>query len=841
MTDKSVDNFEKFEQSNLKDRKAMTRESNELLQLIKKEIQTKFTFPVLCKNDKTDKNIDHEQCTFLCDPSITEISVCDEKAIDQIIIQKKDLKLLKMLKQDKRYQKEISLAELTFRDNTKKQVVLKKEKETSQIYHELFIGNLLSKDPILSPHFMKYYGKQKSSNTLILEYVNGKSLDEMTDLSIGGFGDILSQIFFILNYAFIKYGFLHGDIKLNNFYIEQSPNKSFQIELPFRNGKLLRYKSNYRVKFIDFGNSCINYDFHTDNSTVIHATIYPFFDPDLYYPNLIPIIDISRLMVQLLNELGRNRHANLTPALGYITKFIKVLFEMIGNPNKIIDIDFAIQKINDEYGYINELKEANLSLSFEELYMLMVGNTDEHFQLTDNASLSKNPHNRFNVHYNYIKSHFASIDPKLNSELIVISEMKQDTKISKDIQELNDRLKRIVGTISSNENKIQQIHLLLEQSSKQAIGTKKVSFDTFLTESQLEYIYINTFYAMCHFEINRSNLEQQNEMVSIVDKVYKQFSWFRDNTKTTQTPPKLFNSLKSKEKYKVLEKMLEFKIDIAIDQYIKKTNVDTIVERYQQLMKLMEEDVNKTATATDLNETMKSLVIRNLSKMPLKLLQSNIVENHITVEFVNDLDRIKFIAENIRSLNNQMKISNIQEVDQVCSLNLKKYSSSQTCSKSSQKFYIENFFARLYKFCETQSEKITESLKDKFIDWVSYNRIILYDFFIRYLHHFEISNDFINLFFLFLELENEIWEKFYKEDHFWSMANSISLSKAMLTLLMNPKLDTIIPNLEKALKQSLSPSNHLSVLKSINLKNVTIQPSTKQLILSMFDEMYKQF
>jgi hypothetical protein len=629
---------------------------------------------------------------------------------------------------------------------------------------------------------------------------------------------------------------LHGDLKADNFKIQYSPKKQYEIKLPFRNGQTIHYKSNYRVVFIDFGISHLKYTFHNKSKNEqVEVNMYPFED-DLWEYS-IPLVDVTKLLTDVFAIVSDNKHSNLSSVNGYITNFLKLMFETIGKPKKRINLKY-INKINsDDCGYIKELIDANLTFSFEELYLMLVSNTDEHLKVIENKHLEKDPKNRFNIHYEHIiGSKISKEDTEIVKELRAISKIKEDKGISKNIEGINETLRNIVGSTSQSNVKIEQIHSLFQQSINKNIAEDLVLQ---LTDDQLEFMYINTYYNFCHFEINRGDFEQENEMVQIVDRVYKKFAWFRDNTKSElgEIPPKVFEPLDSKKKYKVLEKLLEFKIDVSIDKYIKKTNVTNIAQRYQELLQIVEEDTIKTVDANEMHSIIKSLVVRNLSRMPLKFLQHNIVQTQLIVNFVNPLDKVKYIAENVRDLHNQMKISDIPVFNADQLVTLGKINKSDTHSATSQKFYIKKFFSEMYKHCETESESVISTISDQFVDWISYNRIILYDFFIRYLHAFDISTDFVDLFFLFLEMENEIWEKFYKEEHFWSMANSISLGKAMLTLLMNPKLETMLPTLQN----SIQNTQFLEQLNKINVDNIKVDPSLYTTIMTTFEQKYHNF
>jgi hypothetical protein len=251
----------------------------------------------------------------------------------------------------------------------------------------------------------------------------------------------------------------------------------------------------------------MNYTFHDDSTnTDVDVLLYPFEDGLWTYS--IPLVDVSKMSLDLMLTLLDNRHKNLAPAMGYFTKFLQLLYETVGVPDKQIDEKFIKHTNKKQYGYTKDLIDANLSLSFEELYLMLVSNTDEHLKSTDYKHLQNDPVNRFNIHYEHITtSRISKQDPQLVQEIRAITTIKKDEAISDNLQALNDKLRSIVGSTISSNNKINQIHSILQESINKNIAEK---LNLKLTQNQLQFIYLNSFYNLCHFELNRGNFEEEN-------------------------------------------------------------------------------------------------------------------------------------------------------------------------------------------------------------------------------------------------------------------------------------------------------------------------------------------
>ena len=158
-------------------------------------------------------------------------------------------------------------------------------------------------------------------------------------------------------------------------------------------------------------------------------------------------------------------------------------------------------------------------------------------------------------------------------------------------------------------------------------------------------------------------------------------------------------------------------------------------------------------------------------------------------------------------------------------------------SHKSHIYHLKLFFYNLYKYCEKYSFDILEKSKDDFIDWISYNRIILYDYYIRHISLSDIPNNFSKLYLDIIQLEDEIWEKFYKKDNFNSMSNSITFSENMLNLLVNKDFSKLIKKIE-----STDYKNN-NIINSIKNKSNSFELTNQEIneIIKPFKKIYFNF
>ena len=207
--------------------------------------------------------------------------------------------------------------------------------------------------------------------------------------------------------------------------------------------------------------------------------------------------------------------------------------------------------------------------------------------------------------------------------------------------------------------------------------------------------------------------------------------------------------------------------------------------------------------------------------MPYKIFQKNFIDNEINVKKFNTIEQIKFISNIVYQLKKQMRKTDIAFIK----LQLDNSKTSKTklnFSQKSQLHHVQLFFYNLYKYCEKSSISILDECKNQFIDWISYNRIILYDYYIRHISLTDnISDNFIKVYFQFLELEDEIWEKFYKKDDFHNMANSVTFSENMLNLLVNKKLPKLIKKLEPNIPDNIYQKIGDFTLNEQDINNIT--------------------
>ena len=204
--------------------KTLLRDDDKLFDLINDEIKKKYTFKRLCKDIqdeifeihkskddfKYNDDFQHNQCFYMCNENIRSIKTCKNNSIDNILIKSRQIKKLKILKKTYESDEELSIVTIasTKINGVENKVIIKDFYDEYEMMYELFIANILKNDPVIEQHICGYYGKKSDSYKLILEYIHGKTINELDNLSMKDFSDIISQLFLILNYAYTKYGFL---------------------------------------------------------------------------------------------------------------------------------------------------------------------------------------------------------------------------------------------------------------------------------------------------------------------------------------------------------------------------------------------------------------------------------------------------------------------------------------------------------------------------------------------------------------------------------------------------------------------------------------------------------
>jgi spore maturation protein CgeB len=88
-----------------------------------------------------------------------------------------------------------------------------------------------------------------------------------------------------------------------------------------------------------------------------------------------------------------------------------------------------------------------------------------------------------------------------------------------------------------------------------------------------------------------------------------------------------------------------------------------------------------------------------------------------------------------------------------------------------------------------------------------------------------------------IQLEDEIWEKFYKKDNFNSMSNSITFSENMLNLLVNKDFSKLIKKIE-----STDYKNN-NIINSIKNKSNSFELTNQEIneIIKPFKKIYFNF
>jgi len=797
-----------------KEYKLLIRNEDELYDLIENEINKKFTFKKLCKDIELDEgtvrrttegsslmideNISEDfkqnQCYYMCSQNLSSIKKCKNNSIDNIIINSRQVKKLKILKKTFVSDDELSIVTVasTKINGIENKIIIKDFYDEYEMMYELFISNVLKSDPNIEKHICGYFGKKSNTSKLLLEYIQGKTITEMTKLSMKDFSDIMSQIFLTLNYAYNKYGFLHGDLHLDNFLVLHDSTNKFDIELFLSNGKSIKYKSNYKIVFIDFGLSHLTYKFNKDNNNA-NVLMIPLEQDILGFDYSIPLVDITKLLVFIMIEIiYENKHNKLTEVSIYITKFIEQLYSIIGKPNKQINFNF-FKKARSEYGYIYDLINSNLELSFEELYIMFVSNTrmdihkiSEYFNKDEQLSL---------------KEDLEEQDDNDNILTTIQNITNENIKIDEKIDTIKDYIKELnLGKLSNSENSKSKLH-----------------------SERLKYICINFFHYLCKYELNKNIFIDESEMIYIINNIYLKFY---NN--------KIIKELSENEKYKVIDNMIEFKLNKFLDCFLKNIDIHNILIKYNKLTELSKEQAIEFEKQ-NMNKILKKLLIKNYIKMPFKIFQKNFIDNEINVKKYNSVEQIKFLSNIVLELKKQMEKLNISNKSVI--INIEKFKNInkniQNISYKSEYHHLHLFFYNIYKYCSQYSSNIVEQSKFEFIDWISYNKILLYDYFISHITLINLPKGFTELYLNIIELDEDIWEKFYKKDDFKEFANSLTFSENMLQLIVNKDFSKILS------KFNLSESNN-KIKENINkYKNVELNKYQINQILSQFKKMYR--
>lgn len=760
----------------------MFRDEDELYELIKNEIDKKYTYKQICKSSvKTE--FQKNQCFYMCNENIKSIKTCKNNSIDNIILKSRQIKKLKILKKTFVSDEEKSIITIasTEINGIENKVIIKDFHDEYEMMYELFIANILKNDEIIKNHICGYYGKKEDDSKLILEYIEGKTLTEMKHITMKDFSDILSQIFLLLNYAYNKYGFLHGDLHTENFLILQNKNSNekFDIKLPLSNGKFIKYKSNYKLVFIDFGLSHIKFKFNKNNK-IINSRLIPFDEDVLGFNNSVPIIDISKLLVFIMIEIVyENKHKKLGEVGIYITNLIQNLYSIIGIPSKNINSNFFYKSRNN-YGYIYDLINSDLELSFEEMYIKFVNDT------------------KMDIHK--IQDYFNEGELKKIDIIDEIEDTHVVTKIINNITNenviLNKKIEKIIEFIKDLKK------LKLEKDGK-------------ISNEQFKYIYINLFQYTCKYELNKNIFNNESDMILTINKIYNKF-----------VENKIIHNIKENEKYKVVDNLIEFKLNKFLDCFLKNIDIHNILYKYNKLNEIVNEQIEKIESQ-NLNKTFKKLLIKNYNKLPYKIFQTDFIDSEINIKKFNEIEQMKFLSDIVYQIKNQIHKLNISNIKNI---QLKLKNNNLEMLNRSQLYKLHIFFYNIYKYCEKNSFNILENSKMNFIDWISYNKIVLYDYYIRHLSLTNVPNSFIKIYLEFIELEDEIWEKFYKKDNFNNFANTLTFSENMLELLINKDLPNLINKLNfknDSIKQ--------------NIKNLNLTDENISDIVKPFKKIYVDF
>ena len=782
--------------------KLLMRDDEKLYNLIENEISKNFTFKKLCKdieldNENISEDFKKNQCYYMCNQNLSSIKKCKNNSIDNIIINSRQVKKLKILKKTYVSDEELSVVTIasTKINDVENKIIIKDFYDEHEMMYELFIANLLKNDQNIEKHICGYFGKKSNTSKLLLEYIQGKTITEITDLSIKDFSDIISQVFLTLNYAYNKYGFLHGDLHTDNFLVIYEPTNKFDIELFLSNGKSIKYKSNYKVVFIDFGLSHITYKFKDNkNNENLNVLMIPLDQDILGFDYSIPLVDVTKLLVFIIIEIiYENKHNKLTEVSIYITKFIEKLYSIIGKYNKQINFNF-FKKTRSEYGYIYDLINSNLELSFEELYIMFVSNT--HMDI-----------HKINEYFN-------------KDEQLLLKE---------DLEEENDNILNIIQNITNNnvnlDDKIHNIKDYLKEYNLEKLN-KSQNSKSKLNKERLKYICINFFHYLCKYELNKNIFIDENEMINVVNKIYLKFY---NN--------KIITDLSENEKFKVIDNMIEFKLNKFLDNFLKNVNIHNILIKYNKLTEVSIEQAYDFEEEQNINKILKRILIKNYIKMPFKIFQKNFIDNEINVKKYNQVEQISFLANIVLELKKQMEKLNIS--NKTININIEKFKKIQIVSNRSEFYHLHLFFYNIYKYCENNSINIVEQSKFEFIDWISYNKIILYDYFIRHITLMNLPKCFTTLYLSIIELDDEIWEKFYKKEDFKDLANTLTFSENMLHLIVNKDFSKLLSKIDISNSNNKIKDNINFYIKEIQNKKNELTKNQINIILNQFKKMYK--
>ena len=772
----------------------LQKEDKELNIFIKEELDKKFNYKILCKNEKKIINDEfrEDQCYYMCPDNVKELE-CKNTTINELVIKSKQIRKINVLKKTKTLFRTISkvvLANIKI-ENIDTKVIIKNIDDENELLYEMFISNVLKQDNNIKQHICGYYGKKLDGDKFIMEHIDGKSFYDMRNLNMKEFSDIISQLFFILDYSYRKYGFLHGDLHCDNFMIIHDPEHEFDIHLFLSNGKKISYKSHYKVVLIDFGLSFLKYNF-LHNKHVKKILMTPLDTYTLGFDKYIPLVDITKLIVSIKDGLSLDKHRKLYDVNSYIIKFIKHLFTLIGKPNKKINDKFFDNCMN-EYLYIYDLINSNLNLSFEELYVILVSGT------------------KMDIHNisSYLKK-----DEEIQDLRQTIKHDGRTSSVEDDFEIINSIIQNIANENISLVKKIENVKSFIKDLTEIKQDNKKI----LVNEIHLNYIYSTLYEYICKYEINKHIYENESEMISIVNKVFNSFYDIKHSVLNIKL------SLDENNKYNIIDKMIEFKTNKILDIYSKNTNLNNVLKNYNELRDIVNSDIERINNST-LHKVLKVFFIDNYKKLPFKLLQINYLYEP---KFYNPLEKIRYISHTLNNLVKKNKKYRIKDI----------YTENKNFTKSLQEYHLHLFFQNVYKNFEKESENIYTEMKEDFNDWISFNRVVLYDFFIRYLSIIDIPQSFLNTYLEMLEFEDEIWEKFYKSNKFEQNANTLVFSKNMLSILTNENIDELKKKLKRnyisSINKELDTDGHHS--GEIPYK---IDEKLKKDIFSAFEKMYK--
>jgi serine/threonine protein kinase len=180
---------------------------------------------------------------------------------------------------------------------------------TAVVTEEYEVG--LKINELKCSHFVKTidFFERKNKYYLVLERVGGVVLHEIKDLK--SVVNIITEALYVLNELRLKgFHFCHGDLNNRNItcYKRDSP-----LEIIFHTDEgPVKFKSQYDIKFIDFGWSSIGNEGYTKNTQ------------NVKYSKLADMLSLCGIIKNLCEEIHRESYPYIRGLIRDVLKFIEV-------------------------------------------------------------------------------------------------------------------------------------------------------------------------------------------------------------------------------------------------------------------------------------------------------------------------------------------------------------------------------------------------------------------------------------------------------------------------------------------------------------------------------------